>query len=490
MRISEVASKTRNTAVPNSWRVDRDAKTIFLDNGYTLTFEGRDQAWHIKDANGNETRIWGDPHVQEKDGGRWEFRDQMTFQLADGTKITVKTIPVGNGRATVSDQLFITKGDQSVHVTGLAANRVVISGVTSNGRAMDARVTDGYVAMEMGGVDDWSVNGREVTRDILRGSPEILLERLAPFTTPPPRETLPADYGTRHGESIGNRLADLENSLNSSLREYRGAMNRPLFQADRKFFEDLINATQEDLNELRRRKNTGSREDRVRLYNQLTEERHLEVKYNINLTQQGTEWSTADLADLDEQLDRLPRKFTVLDENLRTIRLQAMQPGQGGFNTNSGLIALPPGGIEWALIHEVGHDFDNENPDWSNFMALSGWRDSTGSFRNISGDYVDGVYRPMEGSATLSRDGRVYHDGDRVDLDGDGLDDGVVEVHYGKVMIRNEQNSFVSDYATVGPLEDFAETFRFFFTDPSGLNEVSEEKYQFMVRYAGVDPLN
>ena len=41
--------------------------------------------------------------------------------LDDGTRITVKTKPYGNGQ-TLSDELDITKGSQSIKVTGLAQN--------------------------------------------------------------------------------------------------------------------------------------------------------------------------------------------------------------------------------------------------------------------------------------------------------------------------------------------------------------------------------
>lgn len=489
MQVNRPQLETNSGSSTRTWQVDRNNRTIRLDNGYILTFENKDQAWHIKDARGNDVRIWGDPHVHEDDGGKWDFKDQMTFRLADGTKITVKTKPVGNGSRTVSDELFITKGDQAIHVTGVAENRVNISNVTLTGRDMDNMVADGYLAQEMGGVDDWSLNGREITRD-LPNNYDIRLQHLVDFITPPSRDTLPTNFGTRPGESISAKFNELEADMVSRLNNYRSARSRPEFRNNRRFFDDLTNATQEDLNELRNKRNDGTRQDQIKLYNRLIIERHLQIKHNINLTHQGTTWSTADLNALDEQLSLLPVQFTILDDKLRTIRMEAMRPGVGGYNTGNGLIALPPGGIQWALIHEIGHDFDDENPRWGEFQAVSGWRNVTGNFRSASGDYQGGVYRPYDGYATLRRDGRVYHDGDRVDLDGDGDMDGIVQVHYGRVMVHNEGSGFLSQYASTNPKDDFAEAFKYFFTNPRRVLNESPEKYQFMVEYAGYDPLN
>ncbi len=156
----------QTSSAEKTWAVNQQDKTIHLDNGYILSFEGQHQAWSITDPQGNKSRIWGDPHVQESDNGKWDFKEQTTFKLDDGTKITVKTKPWGNGSMTVSDELFITKGDQAITVKGIADNNVQISDVGMNGRELDRMVNDGYLVKEMGGVDDWSFEGKEVTQNL------------------------------------------------------------------------------------------------------------------------------------------------------------------------------------------------------------------------------------------------------------------------------------------------------------------------------------
>lgn len=480
-----------------TWSVDQDSKTIQLDNGYTLTFEDQDQAWHIKDADGNDVRIWGDPHVAEGDGGKWDFKAQMTFELEDGTKITVKTKPIGDGSVTVSDELIITKGDQAIHVTGIADDNVQISEVTQDGRRMDRITADGYTAHESGSVEDWTFGGKEITHNLPFVDYETYLEGMGLYATPPGLNLFDPNNigafnptsGLSDEELVESELERLEDDLEAKLADFQQKLSEADNHYERKFYEDLVNATQTDLNELRDGMDEGTLADKVNLYNRITYEFHLEVKYNINITGVGTEWTQDELKALDEELAKVPTDFTIFDDNLREIRREAMQPGVGGYNTGSGLIAIGEGAarVRHAIIHEIGHDFDNENPRWDDFLEASGWEDHSSEFSNISSDFVNGVYTPSGGTATFN--GQVYHDGDAIDLDGDGTDDGIVQVHYGKVYVCDADADFITGYAATNPLDDFAECFKYFFTDPQALKNQCPEKYDFMVEYMGYDPL-
>lgn len=144
-----------------TWQVD--GNTIKLDNGYTLEMEGEHMAWKLKDAEGNEVRIHGDPHVTEGDGGTWDFKQNGTFVLEDGTKITVNTTPwSGNPNMTVTESLTITRGNQAITVSGIDQNNPQISGPNLNGMELDANTNDGYIFREMGNVGDWSFEGNEI----------------------------------------------------------------------------------------------------------------------------------------------------------------------------------------------------------------------------------------------------------------------------------------------------------------------------------------
>ncbi len=137
-------------------------KTIPLGNGYTLHLENQDSAWSITDAEGNTVRVWGDPHVDENSDGSddWDFTQTSTFVLDDGTKITVGTRDVGEGR-TVTDSLTITNGDRAISVTGIADNNVQVDSSQTNGdpaeggQSIDAAVDDGDIFLEGDGVNQW-----------------------------------------------------------------------------------------------------------------------------------------------------------------------------------------------------------------------------------------------------------------------------------------------------------------------------------------------
>jgi len=152
---------SQNIVDKTTWTVDQNV--IQLDNGYTIEIKGSNYEWKIKDADGNEVRIWGDPHVVESDeaGKTWDFKETATFVLQDGTKITVNTKPYG-GNAAVTDSLTITRGNQAIVVTGIGQNKPQIGQPNLNGIQIDANSNDGHIFRELNGVDDWSYEGAEI----------------------------------------------------------------------------------------------------------------------------------------------------------------------------------------------------------------------------------------------------------------------------------------------------------------------------------------
>ncbi len=96
--------------------------TIQLGDKYTVTASEKDATWTVtNNETGKTTKISGDPHVDIDNDGKndFDFKQDMTFQLDDGTKITVGTVPGGENGATYSSSLTITNGDKAVQVTGL-----------------------------------------------------------------------------------------------------------------------------------------------------------------------------------------------------------------------------------------------------------------------------------------------------------------------------------------------------------------------------------
>lgn len=117
--------------------------------------------WKITGPDGKETKIWGDPHVAESDGGKWDFKRDSTFVLGDGTRINVTTKPWGNNM-TVTGGLEVISGNDRVQVTDIDKGKGKVGQVTQDGFA-HANSFGGKDVFVMGKeTDDWSFQGKEI----------------------------------------------------------------------------------------------------------------------------------------------------------------------------------------------------------------------------------------------------------------------------------------------------------------------------------------
>ncbi|MCY4178109.1 MAG: DUF1521 domain-containing protein [Endozoicomonadaceae bacterium] len=175
-QLGEIQSKLRNmgnttnTVDSPTWTADHSAspKQIDLDNGYSILIHGESQAWTIQDANGNETKIWGDPHVNEGDKAgekNWDFHEDATFVLDDGTKIHVTVKDIGE-QGLVTDKLTITKGNQSLEVSDIAIDAPQVGNPELRGGELDQATNDGYVFMMGDQADDWIHMQGDTSREI------------------------------------------------------------------------------------------------------------------------------------------------------------------------------------------------------------------------------------------------------------------------------------------------------------------------------------
>ena len=81
--------------------------SIQTAGGYTIVPEGN-ASWKIFDKGAKPgdaamTHVWGDPHVNEKDGTRWDFTKDSNFRLPDGTTIAVHTSSETGQSVTTAD---------------------------------------------------------------------------------------------------------------------------------------------------------------------------------------------------------------------------------------------------------------------------------------------------------------------------------------------------------------------------------------------------
>ena len=155
----------------------RDGRAeIDLGDGYTMTLDERSSEIVITDADGDKTRIWGDPHVDVNGKRVGDFYDTTTFELKNGTKITINTEPwkAGGNGAYVASQVVITRGDQGVVVDGISQNDRGDLRITTghDGRALDFAHDDGFNLSEAGDKGSYGWNseftGERVTRSEMK----------------------------------------------------------------------------------------------------------------------------------------------------------------------------------------------------------------------------------------------------------------------------------------------------------------------------------
>lgn len=135
------------------------AGSVRTAGGYTIVPEGKSAAWSIfapgqKATDKAHTRIWGDPHVDEKDGTRWDFTKNSDFVLPDGTRINCQT--TSETGQSVSKGLTIANGMDRVDITGINTNKPETSRVTPDGyqwRAKHLATNPNRDAFHLGGND-------------------------------------------------------------------------------------------------------------------------------------------------------------------------------------------------------------------------------------------------------------------------------------------------------------------------------------------------
>jgi hypothetical protein len=149
-----------NPADGGGLKADAASASVTTSGGYKIEPLGQFE-WKITGPDGKDTRIWGDPHVAEKDGGKWDFKKDSTFVLPDGTKIHCKTTPWGNGDMTVTQSLQIENNGQVVDITGIDKGKGQVGQVRQGQATVQTQQT--FVMGKES--DDWSFQGKEILGD-------------------------------------------------------------------------------------------------------------------------------------------------------------------------------------------------------------------------------------------------------------------------------------------------------------------------------------
>ncbi|WP_461538014.1 DUF1521 domain-containing protein [Spongorhabdus nitratireducens] len=145
----------------SSSKADNGDHKIDLGDGYKITVKDNDNAtWILEDADGNQTKIWGDPHINygnDSSKRDADFKGTISLMLDNGTKITIDTIPAAEagrpdlGDQTFSEKLTITQANQVMVVDNImsGAGTPTITGPSlENARQIDDQTNDGVILRE------------------------------------------------------------------------------------------------------------------------------------------------------------------------------------------------------------------------------------------------------------------------------------------------------------------------------------------------------
>ncbi|OJT17493.1 hypothetical protein BO221_46155 [Archangium sp. Cb G35] len=195
-----------------SLKTDKNG-VITTPGGYKIEATSQFE-WKITGPDGKNTRVWGDPHVDEGDGGKWDFKRDSTFVLGDGTRINCTTAPYGNGM-TVSAKLEIISGNDRVQVTDIDKGKGKTGPVTQDGFAHANSFGNKDVFVMGKETDDWSFTGKEIVGSNNGGESFKLGNDLAPGNTKPavkPSTTKPGGFFGKLGD-LFNQMSKLFDSL-------------------------------------------------------------------------------------------------------------------------------------------------------------------------------------------------------------------------------------------------------------------------------------
>lgn len=103
-----------------------DDGSVTTAGGFRVHATGERSEWKIYGPDGEQlTRVWGDPHVEEADGTKWDFTKDSDFVLPDGTRIHADTNYDGTSGTSqsVTTGLHIMNGTQRYNIEGVNTGR-------------------------------------------------------------------------------------------------------------------------------------------------------------------------------------------------------------------------------------------------------------------------------------------------------------------------------------------------------------------------------
>jgi Domain of Unknown Function (DUF1521) len=125
---------------------------IFQNENYSIRCNDNNEITIENRHDGKSIHVWGDPHVDVNDKHAFDFWGTTTFNLLDGTKVTINTTPwVVDPKQRLATSITITDSMYGVEITGIDSNTLKdlkFREYRDQGELLDELVDDGNVLFE------------------------------------------------------------------------------------------------------------------------------------------------------------------------------------------------------------------------------------------------------------------------------------------------------------------------------------------------------
>jgi hypothetical protein len=225
--------------------------------GYTIVPEGKDAAFKVYGPNQSPsdepmTRVWGDPHVSEKDGTKWDFTKDSNFRLPDGTTISVDT--TSQTGQSVSQKLDIVNGDDHVAIGGINTDSPKTGDIGPGGQAWlekNAKSRDNFRLGDTGNEDDvkwFKENAAGQVEGLITGATQDAEKSYIQTL-----DTTQKDAGAGSASDV-NAVADRRAALGSN--EWKQQFEQMISELFSQMFSKMLSGSSQD--EVRATNKTGA----------------------------------------------------------------------------------------------------------------------------------------------------------------------------------------------------------------------------------------
>jgi hypothetical protein len=180
-------------STPPSTRM-QGGRAVFENEHYRISAGDDSSVTIFNKQTGESYQVWGDPHVNVDGQHAFDFWGTTSFELEDGTQVTIDTTPSKEHPGqTLSSTVTITSGDYGVRISGVDGEKTgdlkideaagwggLLDAVTADGnRLYENPLGKGFIGVGAGGVVKQVDQAFIDQTDLVKNKSQALEGRLA-----------------------------------------------------------------------------------------------------------------------------------------------------------------------------------------------------------------------------------------------------------------------------------------------------------------------